>query len=175
MEHYPVCPFCFNSPYTPNMYRLENTVNIDPYTYPQNLTNAIQLIEGAVAGEREDELFYDYLINVAPNQESKNIIGSIRDDEMKHNRMFRKIYYDITRKTLPANENINFEKPKSYCDGIKKALNGELGAVQRYRMILFALQNRVHINMLTEIITDELRHANLYNFLFTLDKCAEQN
>ncbi|AGK97004.1 ferritin-like domain-containing protein [Clostridium pasteurianum] len=171
MKYY--CPFVFD-PLYPHMYRNENTMQPDPYTYPGNFPGALRLIEGAVAGEREDELFYDYLINAAPTQEAKNIIASIRDDEIKHNKMFRKIYTELTGKVLPPTQDMAFEKPPSYCDGIKRALQGELGAVQRYRRILFALQNRVHINMLTEIITDEIRHANLYNFLFTLGRCAEK-
>ncbi|MDF2504886.1 ferritin-like domain-containing protein [Clostridium sp.] len=173
MEHYYRCPFAYNQHYY-NMYRNEGNIQPDPYTYPGNFPGALRLIEEAVTGEREDELFYDYLISAAPTQEAKNIIGGIRDNEIKHNKLFRKIYTDLTGKVLPVNQNVNFERPSSYCDGIKKALQGELAAVQRYRRILFALQNRVHINMLTEIITDEIRHANLYNFLFTLGRCAEQ-
>lgn len=161
------CPFAYNAA-CDNMYRNEMQMPMaaDPYTYPGNLPGAIKLIQNAVNGEREDELFYDYLIKVAPNQEAKNIITGIRNDERKHNSMFRKIYTQLTGKTIPAMSDVNFEKPKSYCDGIKKALMGELNAVRNYRMILFAMQKRVHINMLTEIITDELRHAALYNYLY---------
>lgn len=139
----------------------------DPYTYPQNLPEALRLIRNAVAGEREDELFYDYLIKVAPGNEEKEIIRSIRDDEMKHNRMFRQIYFELTGQILPPPEEVQFEKPASYMAGIQKALFGELGAVERYRKILFAMQLRKHINMVTEILTDEIKHASKYNFLYT--------
>ena len=88
--------------------------------------------------------------------------------------MFRRIYTELTRKTLPPPQDEPFEKPKSYCDGIAKSLQGELAAVERYRKILFAMQSRIHINMLTEIITDELRHANLYNYLFSSGRCFEK-
>lgn len=158
------CPFAYNSMYRNEM---QMPMTADPYTYPGNLPGAIKLIQNAIAGEREDELFYDYLIKVAPNQEAKNIIMGIRNDERKHNAMFRKMYPQLAGKPVPTMNEEPFEKPKSYCDGIKKALMGELNAVRNYRMILFAMQNRVHINMITEIITDELRHASLYNYLYT--------
>lgn len=147
------------------------SAELGEYTYPGNLNTAIGLIRNAVSGEREDELFYNYLISVAPTQEARNIIITIRNDERKHNRMFRRIYFDLTGRRLPISTESQFEKPTSYCDGIKKALLGELAAVQRYRRIVFALQNRIQLNMLGEIITDELRHASLYNLLYSDGRC----
>jgi rubrerythrin len=141
------------------------------YDYPQNLPMALELIRGAVEGEREDEMFYDYLISVAPSDEDKNIIIGIRDDERKHFMMFRQIYCELTGQMLPPPTESGFEFPETFCAGVKKALQGELGAVQRYRKILFAMISRRHINMLTEIITDELRHANLYNLLYSMNQC----
>lgn len=172
MDYFNRCPFSFNC-MEGNLYRQEMNMpkHTDPYTYPENLPGALALIKDAVNGEREDELFYDYLISVAPDEEAKDIITAIRDDERKHNKMFRKIYFDLTGKKISAAEDVQFEKPKSYCDGIKKALKGELGAVQRYRRIIFAMQSRVKMNMMTEIITDEIRHANFYNLLFSMGQC----
>lgn len=144
--------------------------NICGWQYPsyQNIPDSILgLIRSAVAGEREDELFYDYLISSAPSAEDKEIIESIRNDERKHNRMFRQLYYELTGEMLPPAMESDFQMPASYTDGIKKALFGELAAVEKYRKILFALGNRRHINMLTEVITDELRHGSKYNYLFT--------
>jgi rubrerythrin len=159
----------------PNQYMmpqpLPGMVDQTEYTYPQNLPAALKLIRNAVAGEREDEMFYDYLITVSPTEEDKNVIRSIRDDERKHFRLFRQMYYELTGQVIPQQPESQFEKPASFCDGIQKAFFGELGAVERYRKILFALKYRVHINMITEIITDELKHANKYSFLFSKNKC----
>jgi rubrerythrin len=169
--------FCFQCPYgyktrCDDMHRYEMMRQADPFTYPQNFPEALQIIENAVTGEREDEIFYDYLMNIAPSQEARSIIQGIRDDEKKHNKMFGKIYIELTGHMIRAIKQEVAAKPESYCDGIKKALLGELVAVQKYRKVLFALQDRAQINMLTEIITDELRHANLYNLLFHMGKCS---
>ncbi|WP_242966513.1 ferritin-like domain-containing protein [Clostridium sp. BSD9I1] len=147
------------------------SAELGEYTYPGNLNAALRLIQDSVSGEREDALFYNYLISVAPTQESRNIITTIRNDERKHNRMFRRIYFELTGRRLPASTENEFERPTSYCAGIKRALLGELAAVQRYRRIVFALQNRIQLNMLGEIITDELRHASLYNLLYSDGRC----
>jgi rubrerythrin len=153
---------------------MQNTidaVSLLPYTYPQNLPQALQLIKEGVAGESEDRKFYDYLIRTAPAEGDKEIIKGIRDNEIQHFSMFRQIYYQLTGQQLPQPQDVSFEKPASYCDGVKNALIGEQKAVQKYRKILFAMQNRVHINMLTEIITDEIRHGILYNYLYSKNGC----
>lgn len=127
----------------------------------------LQMLLNALSGETEDKMFYEYLISVAPNQKEKDIIASIRDDELKHYAMFKKIYRDLTGQEPVPPTGEPFVKPKSYIDGIERALFGELAAVEKYRRIYFALTDMTHKNMLFEIITDELRHASKYNFLYT--------
>lgn len=144
----------------------------EPYTYPQNLPMALQLIREAVSGESEDRRFYEYLINVAPTSEEKKIISGIRDDEISHFGLFRQIYRELTGQTLPPPAQEEFKKPATYCEGLKNAFMGEQGVVPKYRRILFALQNRTQINKLTAIITDELRHASIYNYLYAKNKCT---
>lgn len=150
---------------------LPNMTDLQQYVYPSNLPEALKLIAGGVAGEQEDRLFYEYLISTAPLEEDKELIRGIRDNEIHHFTLFRQIYYQLTGQLLPQPKDTPFVKPVSYCAGIKKALLGEENAVTRYRKILFAMQNRVHINMLVEIITDELRHGTLYNYLYAKNGC----
>ncbi len=110
---------------------------------------------------------------MAPTVEEKDIITSIRDDERRHNREFRKIYKDFTGMEIPTVEDESFERPESYIDGIKKALFGELRAVERYRDIRKALGMGPQRDVLFDIITDELKHSSKYNYLFTLNRSME--
>lgn len=146
-------------------------MGLDEYTYPQNVPGALKLIKEAVAAETEDRMFYQYLIDNAPSQEDKAIITGIRDDEIRHFGLFRQVYTQLTGQMLPPPQNVTFEKPASYCAGLKKALLGEQNAVRKYRMILYALIDRVQINILTGIITDEIRHGSLYNYLYSKNGC----
>jgi rubrerythrin len=127
----------------------------------------------AVQGEREDELFYDYLIRLAPTREEKQIIASIRDDERRHNRLFRRIYGDFTGMEISSGDEESFERPDSYLDGIKRALFGELRAVEKYRAIRRGLPRGPYRDVLFDIITDELKHASKYNYLFTLNSSMD--
>jgi rubrerythrin len=133
----------------------------------EQLKDALEGMKAGVQGEREDELFYDYLISVAPNREDKEIIESIRDDERRHNKYFRTIYRYFTGMEIPTVKEENFERPSSFLDGIKKALFGELRAVEKYREISKNLPNGAFKDVLFEIITDELKHAAKYNYLLT--------
>jgi rubrerythrin len=147
-------------------------MNNMPYEYDmamyKSLPDALDLVRSAVEGEREDELFYDYLISVAPSQEEVNIIKSIRDDERKHNKMFREIYAYFTGEEIQAEENPKFEKPKSYLEGVKKAFFGELAAMERYRNIRAGLPVNYYRDMVFEILTDELKHADKYNYILNM-------
>ena len=134
---------------------------------PQTLQKSLTLMAEAVQGEREDQLFYDYLISVAPTQEDKDIIGSIRDDEIKHNSMFKMIYKDFTGKEILNVNGEEFIKPDSYVEGTQQALFGELRAVEKYREIIKGLPDGFYRDAVFDILTDELKHATKYNFLYT--------
>lgn len=156
----------------PGQYQMPGYMpGLEDYTYPQNVPGALKLIQEAVAGETEDRMFYQYLIDNAPSAEDKEIISGIRDDEISHFNLFRQVYYQLTGQVLPPPQNVTFEKPANYCEGVKRALRGEQNAVRKYRRILYALQDRVQINILTGIITDEIRHGILYNYLYSKNGC----
>lgn len=130
------------------------------------LNQAIGLIKTSVENEKEDEMFYDTLIRQAPTEKEKDIIRSIRDDEIKHNQILRRLYYQFTGQMLPAdtlgsetNNNIDYKA------NLEKALFGELDAVKKYRKIMGTMPSGDSYILLMSIMTDELRHANKYNFL----------
>lgn len=154
---------------TPAMAR-QNQIS-DIFAYPQNFQNALNLIQQALSGETEDRMFYSWLLENAPSDEDQQIITGIRDNEIGHYELFNQIYYELTGVMPPQAPGEQFIQPESYCAGLANALLGEQNAVQKYRKILYAMQDRVHINMMTEIITDEIRHGILYNYLFAKNGC----
>ena len=130
------------------------------------LNQAIELIRKSVGDEKEDEMFYDTLIKQAPTEKEKEIIRSIRNDERKHNQILRRLYYEFTGGVLPRDNSKNVaNNTMKYKANLEKALFGELGAVEKYRRIMGAMPNKNSYTLLMSIMTDELRHANKYNFL----------
>ena len=129
---------------------------------------AIELIRKSIGDERNDELFYDRLIEQAQTEKEKSIIQDIRDNEKKHNMILREIYYDFTGQMLQNNMNMmqdNMQNNLSYTENLEKALFGELEAVNKYRKILSVMPQGKWYTLIMSIMTDELRHSAKYNYL----------
>ena len=133
-----------------------------------NLNTALNMVRNSVNDELEDAAMYEALINIAPNEEAKEIIKSIRNDEQIHNKILREVFTDLSGVVLPPSSgNVNIEKI-NYIDGIKKAFMGELKAVEKYREILTYMPNKELYNKILYIMTDEMKHAIKYNYLITM-------
>lgn len=143
------------------------------FTYPQNLQNALYVISEALAGEADDRLFYAWLLGMTSSLEDRDIIIGIRDDEKNHFTLFNQLFYELTGMMSSQVQREQFVSPESYCEGLARALQGEQNAVKKYRKILYAMQDRVHINIMTEIITDEIRHGILYSYLYAKNACKD--
>jgi rubrerythrin len=144
------------------------------YPNPMQLQNSINLIESSVEDETSAAKFYQWLIDNIPTEslskrqasEIKRIIESIRDDELNHNKSFKKMYSDITGKEATAAEEA-FIPPENFRIGIEKAVEDELNAVKKYREIIEGLPSAYYRDKVFNILSDELRHSNLYNFIYT--------
>ncbi len=136
--------------------------------------DALELMKTSVQGERNDELFYDQLIHLAPNQKQAEVITSIRNDERGHNQMFRQMYKELTGHEVTGVSNEVPEHVHSYIAGLQKAFQGELSAVEKYRKIWFGLPYGVYKDTLYGIILDEQKHAAKYNNLLLQNLSGNQ-
>src|SRR3954449_11207946 len=133
----------------------------------QAFQQSLKLIAEAVQGEKEDQIFYDYLIANAPTQEQKEIITTIRNDEIRHNQLYKKMYKELTGQDVILEKEEEFVPPTSFEQGIKKAILGEMKAMEKYRVIRQGLPHRYHRDIVFSILTDELKHGTLYNLIYT--------
>jgi len=157
----------YNNYYVPRV----NVPWILDYTnksFQNNLNIAISKTKDSVSDEVEDTTMYEALIKIAPNEEAKEIITNIRDDEKIHNRLLREVFTELTGVVLPTNAQTTNYENTNYIDGIKKALMGELKAVEKYREILTYVPNKELYNKIFYIMTDEMKHAIKYNYLITM-------
>lgn len=137
-----------------------------------NLNELINGVKNSVGNEKDDEIMYTTLAEMAPDDDQREIIISIKDNEMVHNRIFRKIFTELTGVVLQENamNTPTTANTKSYMDMLKDAFMGELKAIERYRELLAYAPNMEIYSMIMYVMTDEIRHALKYNYLMMLNK-----
>ncbi|MCS1350041.1 ferritin-like domain-containing protein [Mechercharimyces sp. CAU 1602] len=156
-------------PYSP--WKHLSTPLPDELIYETDVTKALELLMEGIQGEQQDEMFYDYLLTKAPDEEDRTIITGIRDDERRHRKMFRQIYYGLTmQQPVQKETETPFQAPRSYLDGLSQAIMGESDAVRKYRKLYFTVPGVVYKNMVFSILTDELIHGSRYNYLYAKNK-----
>lgn len=69
----------------------------------------------------------------------------------------------------PAITKDNVNRDENYLEMLKKVFMGELKANEKYRELLAYAPNKEIYSMLFYIFADELKHANLYNYLISLN------
>jgi rubrerythrin len=137
--------------------------------YDLQVQRVLEEIRDSIRDEREDEMFYGHLARLAPSRQQRQIIEDIRDDERRHGNLFRRMYKDLTNREAQVSEEFDVKRPKSYLLGLKKALFGELKAVEKYRKIRRAMKGHPYRDILFDIITDEMKHASKFNYLIMLN------
>lgn len=143
-------------------YRREKSV-IEEEVIP--LTEALDIIRSSIMDESNDEVSYQNLLNNAPNESAKKIIQSIIDDENRHNEILRYVYSSITGEEIMQNNSMQNNSNINYNDGIVKALFDESGAIKKYRKVMSAMPNNKMYALVMSILTDEIRHMSLVNYL----------
>ena len=150
-------------------------------TYPSTaqFKEAVKLINSSIENEQIDAMFYAWLIQNIPKslEEDKRMdlaqtIQGIANDEKLHNDLLKSMYRQLTgtEPQVPAEE--TFQKPASFEEGIIKALKGEVEAVRKYRKIMAGMPDDSYRDQVFSILTDELRHGILYNYVYTTIQTA---
>ena len=160
----------------PNI-RIPPMIPAEPFTYPQNYKDALQLMLQAIDTEAENLVFYQYLVNEAPTSDDKNIISGIQKDEVNHYVMLRQMYTKLTGQAPPASTpyGSRIEQIKTYCQGLYAAFLQEIEDGKNFRKMLYAMQDRSDINMMTDIIADKIENASLYSLLYSKNRCGSQS
>lgn len=130
---------------------------------------AISLIPEAIKDERSDIRFYGWLADIAVDPDDEEIISLIREDEMKHARFLKHIYYELTDEETEGDPLDPFIPPVDYCQALVRAIMDETAALEFYRNLYFAVPGEVMKNMVFEIMTDEIKHGARFNYLYAKD------
>lgn len=144
------------------------------YPFQEEVTETMGLISDSVNLEAAAAKYYDWLVDNIPVEgltraqrtEIADILMTIRDDEIKHNEMFMQIYKDFTGNDIVI-EQKDFVPPKSFLEGLKTGLFEEFNSVRRYREIMHKIPGDEYKDMLFDIISDELIHGHLFEYIYS--------
>ncbi|HWT73719.1 MAG TPA: ferritin-like domain-containing protein [Mobilitalea sp.] len=116
-------------------------------------------IAKAITGEVQAYYFYEKLMELAPNEEIKNVIKGIQEDEAKHYHWFtailRRMGAEIPQ--VPAGE-----MPTDFEEGVKRAIRDELEANEFYLDIAYRATDPFIEKHFRHASQDEQRHATLF-------------
>lgn len=103
----------------------------------------------------------------------REIFSGISKESEKHCCILRRIYREITNESLPSPARAA-EGANGYMPALEQAFLKAQRAAADYRDMLFAMRTREHVNMMTHIVTDKLRHLALFNMLLAKAYAAER-
>ena len=132
--------------------------------------SVLDLIIEAMKAERHDTVKYKKMMEMTNDPAIIKQIKFAYDDEIKHYQMFRQIYYQLTGRAINIPLPAEVEKYDNIMDAVKSSIEGEHEAVDLYRDIHAMLPNQRLRDMVFEIITDEIEHANRFVYSYSMLK-----
>lgn len=142
---------------------------------PDELKNSIKLIKKYAESEKRDSMIFQWLIQNIPvsqllpkeTRKIQGIIESIRDDELRHDQVYKNMYFQITGMKVQSEEEA-FIPPAGFKDGIADAMMRELNDIKIHHEIMEGLPSLYYRSKVHNILSDELRHGSLYNYIYTV-------
>jgi hypothetical protein len=148
------------------------------YPDTDQLQNIIYMIGESIISKEKHLQFFQWLIDhvmiseLSPIpslslSEAKEVIillEFIRDEELKHLVSLQNLYFRLTGSYPPIYEGV-FYPPVNLVAGLENALMENLDSVKKYRLIMNGLSSSSDRDTISSIISDELNHINLYNYL----------
>lgn len=166
-----------------NFYKYYNTQRFSPYknnvcTYnisnsrSSNITDelkeAIEIIKKIINCFGDNKKEYALLLSLTNNDDDKKVIEDIMDEEIKHNKILRNIYFELTGKKIgDTRVSMHEDNLLNYKKNLQKSLERELHELSWYKKIMAAMPDRTKSLAIMDIITNKLKHANLYNYLLS--------
>jgi len=128
------------------------------------------LIAKAMKAERHDRVKYERMMEMTRDPKVREQIKFAYDDEIKHYKMFQRMYYELTGKKLDIPLPTNIEKYSNLMEAVKSSVEGENEAVDLYREIFARMTIKQMRDKVFEIITDEQEHFGRFIYLYSMLK-----
>jgi rubrerythrin len=125
-----------------------------------------KLVKEYIADEMADNKLYSELAANVNDSEVSELLKETSQEEGKHVRILEDVYYKLTGEEAENIAAQEYELQADFTANITKALMGELAAVEKYRALMFALEDEQLRDYIYEIISDEQVHADRMNYIY---------
>ncbi len=122
-------------------------------------------ISKAVNDEFQAIHYYTRLAELAPNNQFRQMILGIRQDEIKHFHWFSRAYHELTSKYPPIT--LGVQLPGSFKRGVRDSIKDEQETVPFYHKIASQVQNQRISQRFLRAAADEQRHAQIFSQMAT--------
>lgn len=149
------------------------TVGMRPALYPphpgqlgfRDYGRFISDLTKALNSEATAIHFYHGLLGSAENDVQRSYIEHAYKDENRHLQMFTYLYRKLTgNEPVISREKVSYG---TFLAGIEKAIHSELEAAELYRDMFLAVRLPKVRDILFRAMTDEVEHAQRFNFIYT--------
>ena len=152
------------------MYYNRDAEYFNPMEERYRIETLKDLIAKAMKAERHDRVKYERMMEMTRDPKVREQIKFAYDDEIKHYKMFQKMYYQLTGKKLDIPLPTNIEKYSNLMEAVKSSVEGESEAVDLYREIFARMTIKQMRDKVFEIITDEQEHFGRFIYLYSMLK-----
>ncbi|GAA0240291.1 ferritin-like domain-containing protein [Metaclostridioides mangenotii] len=149
----------------PDTNQLQNTINMIGESIISKEKH-LQFFQWLIDHVRISELSPIPSLSLSEAKQVITLLESARDDELKHAILLQNIYHRLTGTYAPFYEGV-FYPPKNLIAGLEDSINEDLESIKKNRLIMGGLPYSYDRDMISSIISDELYHIGLYNYLLT--------
>ncbi|MDD9148718.1 MULTISPECIES: ferritin-like domain-containing protein [unclassified Sporolactobacillus] len=128
----------------------------------------IERIARSISGEYQAVHCYEILMNEAKSEREKRQIAEIRNDEIRHYRIFSSLYLQLTGQAYTVHQTEMC--PNTYPEGLRHAIEDEQNTVDFYLESGDKAQNPQVRSIYYRIAKDEQQHAVWFLYFYTLNK-----
>ncbi|MBU5308078.1 hypothetical protein NSA24_02380 [Clostridioides mangenotii] len=151
------------------------------YPNPIQLQNSINLIQDTINSMEQDFLLYNWLSDKMPISEFQTlpspnaeelydileIIETLKNDNINNRNLLKEIYYQLTGTYANIKQGFYFVPPRDLFTGIYGSIVKSTKYVKQLGLIMFGLPNYYYRDALFSIISDELNHGTLLNYVYS--------
>ncbi|WP_110113573.1 ferritin-like domain-containing protein [Bacillus sp. CGMCC 1.16541] len=143
------------------MYEYNQTTPYNHYEIDNRQTE--QLLKDmtkAINDEFAAIQYYTQLAKLAPNEQFRQAVLGVRQDEIRHFSSFARSYTELTGDYPKIS--LDVDLPKSFKKGVRESIKDEAETVPFYQSIASRVPNPMIQNRFLRAANDEQRHAQIF-------------